>query len=95
MSIIVLSWIRLQKAKSIPTVLKPWANTKHPDNPEMLYLAWSDGVDARHTELVLDALLQAGDLLVVDVGVGDEDVGELVLVQAAVADPAIPPRSTP
>ena len=42
-------------------------------------------VDPGHPELVLDTLLQPADLLVVDVGVGDQDVRQLLLV-----DPTIP-----
>jgi hypothetical protein len=60
----------------------------NPDPENWLYLAWADCVDARHAELVLNALLEAGDLLVMDVRVRDEDVGQLVLVHAPVAHPA-------
>ena len=48
-------------------------------------LAWAHRVDSRHPKLVLDPLLQPADLLVVDVGVGDQDVRQLLLVDPAVA----------
>ena len=45
-------------------------------------------VDPSHAELVLYPLLQSGYLLVVDVGIGDENVCQLgVLAYSAVANP--------
>ena len=49
-------------------------------------LAGPHGVDPRHTELVLYALLQPADLLVVDVGVRDQDVRQLLLVDPPIAN---------
>ena len=48
-------------------------------------LARPNHVDPRHPELVLDTLLQSADLLVVDVGVGDQDVRHFLLVDPTVS----------
>ena len=50
-------------------------------------LAGPHHVHSRHPELVLDALLQSADLLVVDVWVGDQNVRQLVLVDPSIANP--------